>query len=872
MVFVAGIGSTDDELKSTNDQCYCLETWKDPLTLLTVKKKVISNEYISLETFNKEMEEMINSQQGEELMKIYHQTLEDVFPWFNPLCSEVFESVTRVNNITESFDQDNNIYGEEIPKQKEIEDVKITLKDKLNLDSEYYYKLDKFVDERICVFCKRLGEGRTSEEGRLLYCGQGDWVHSNCALWSNEVFEEIDGALQNVQSAISRSRHIRCSTCMKKGASVGCCNRTCPEAYHFKCARNSDCVFFEDKSLFCINHRKDSKSSRLLNRDEDFFVTRPVYVELDSKKKKTVLKQNVQVMIGSLMISSLGEIAPDLSDQEDALVPCNYQCTRMFWSSVEPWRLVQYTIRTKIVYALSNPGVENEHNFTVDHCPEMDLFPPVKAQFECDESEVQEVMENLVEGVCAKEDEDPQASADLLPPELKDAIFEDLPHDLFDGISVQDIFAKLDYDFSDSKPNRDTKSQYTKNQKLSAEQYSISPVKNNETKSSKLSLSLKKKTKVLSDDVKRVKSNDEKENTDRWLSKIIQIDGAGDCSNDSSDICSSEMLESSDCLTDIIIRNNRKPVRVIKDISSILFEEQCSSDGSSECSNLGSPVWKLGQVDGTMDFCSVKDNEDLDENPVKCSRCHRTYRNAQSLERHLQTCSTDYILSCSESDSSEEDKVSNSAEAKLIDNEEAELKTVDEEASFADEEFIANEENNENYNPTEDELNTFNHQNYDDNTNSIDDNTSSSFHNQTIFEEVTDFSSHFMQSPVDFNSSVQTDQTELPFTSKPKTIRAMIESKESQGFEIPLCGKTSPVTIRPVKTYVRKKKVMTTTNAVAPPQQAMVQYQTPSHNNAPTLIIQSVPQNSLQVIHQLFLFRILPQICFLVSESCKFFF
>lgn len=43
--------------------------------------------------------------------------------------------------------------------------------------------------------------------GRLLYGGQDDWVHVNCALWSAEVYEEgQDGALQNVHEAVSRGR------------------------------------------------------------------------------------------------------------------------------------------------------------------------------------------------------------------------------------------------------------------------------------------------------------------------------------------------------------------------------------------------------------------------------------------------------------------------------------------------------------------------------------------------------------------------------------------------------------------------------------------------------------------------------------------
>ena len=44
--------------------------------------------------------------------------------------------------------------------------------------------------------------------GRLLYAGQDDWVHVNCALWSAEVYEEVDGTLQNVHAAVVRGKQL----------------------------------------------------------------------------------------------------------------------------------------------------------------------------------------------------------------------------------------------------------------------------------------------------------------------------------------------------------------------------------------------------------------------------------------------------------------------------------------------------------------------------------------------------------------------------------------------------------------------------------------------------------------------------------------
>lgn len=127
------------------------------------------------------------------------------------------------------------------------------------------------------------------EGGRLLYIGQNEWTHVNCALWSAEVFEDDDGSLKNVHMAVLRGkqlvrqdtlaitnshfifnvylldRHVqpvfnlfsiqRCEKCQKPGATVSCCLTSCTSNYHFMCARQCHCVFLEDKKVYCPKHR-----------------------------------------------------------------------------------------------------------------------------------------------------------------------------------------------------------------------------------------------------------------------------------------------------------------------------------------------------------------------------------------------------------------------------------------------------------------------------------------------------------------------------------------------------------------------------------------------------------------------------------------
>ncbi|KAH3692520.1 hypothetical protein DPMN_194362 [Dreissena polymorpha] len=109
-------------------------------------------------------------------------------------------------------------------------------------------------DERPCMFCQTFGDQRGNEAGRLLYCGQDDWCHINCALWSAEVYEDADGALMNLAEAFSRGKQLRCDVCDKYGATVGCNTKGCKSNYHFMCARRSGCLLQEDKKVFCQQH------------------------------------------------------------------------------------------------------------------------------------------------------------------------------------------------------------------------------------------------------------------------------------------------------------------------------------------------------------------------------------------------------------------------------------------------------------------------------------------------------------------------------------------------------------------------------------------------------------------------------------------
>lgn len=105
----------------------------------------------------------------------------------------------------------------------------------------------KWKDDRLCVLCGDHGDGDTDGPGRLLNMDAHKYVHLNCALWSYEVYETMNGSLVNVDQAVKRGSTLECVSCCKKGATVGCFKLRCSNIYHVSCAQAEGVMFFQDK-------------------------------------------------------------------------------------------------------------------------------------------------------------------------------------------------------------------------------------------------------------------------------------------------------------------------------------------------------------------------------------------------------------------------------------------------------------------------------------------------------------------------------------------------------------------------------------------------------------------------------------------------
>nr|XP_043908933.1 histone-lysine N-methyltransferase 2B isoform X3 [Solea senegalensis] len=233
----------------------------------------------------------------------------------------------------------------------------------------------KTEDMRQCALCQQYGDYAPRDAGRLLYLGQNDWAHINCCLWSAEVYENNNALLQ-VHTAVSRGRHLRCDRCGQSGATVGCCLSTCQSNYHFMCARAQNCLFQQDRKMYCYKHR-DLVNAKVVS-GKGFEVPRRVFVDFEGitfrRKFLTGLEpETISMTIGSLQIQKLGVLS-ELSSNGRTLYPVGYQCSRLYWSTVDPRRRCKYTCKVTEV-STPLPGEEQDlrwdhgENHTIVHSP-----------------------------------------------------------------------------------------------------------------------------------------------------------------------------------------------------------------------------------------------------------------------------------------------------------------------------------------------------------------------------------------------------------------------------------------------------------------------------------------------------------------------
>ena len=220
-----------------------------------------------------------------------------------------------------------------------------------------------WADSRKCCLCNTCGDddaGQSGEggkkrhlngneiihnsgSGRLLPIPGGGWIHSLCAVWSSEVWENPNGGMLNsVHKARSRGSKLKCFGCGKPGATIGCHKVNCYANYHFACAKACGVIFTENHKLYCSAHKDCAKGDHVLTFDE------PMKTLRVSGDKEFVLQPDSSCYrVGTLVIHSLGKIEGDNDGfhSENYITPPGFSSSRIYWSYMHEKRRTVYFMR-----------------------------------------------------------------------------------------------------------------------------------------------------------------------------------------------------------------------------------------------------------------------------------------------------------------------------------------------------------------------------------------------------------------------------------------------------------------------------------------------------------------------------------------------
>lgn len=201
-------------------------------------------------------------------------------------------------------------------------------------------------DTRKCMFCQQPGDGVCDGPSRLLNVDVDKWVHLNCALWSDGVYETVNGALMNVESTLQNSSSTQCCFCNNLGATIKCFKTRCGSVYHLACAMKDNCVFYKNKTSMCQIHAPKSEKDNELTT---LSVARRVYVERDEGRQVASVMHHSDLSnlmrVGSLILLNVGQLLPhqlQAFHTPNYIYPIGYKIIRFFWSMRRPNKRCRY--------------------------------------------------------------------------------------------------------------------------------------------------------------------------------------------------------------------------------------------------------------------------------------------------------------------------------------------------------------------------------------------------------------------------------------------------------------------------------------------------------------------------------------------------
>lgn len=332
-----------DELYFCGQTCYKQFQWR-PINMMDDKNLNSTSDEKALESMSEniaklESETPVKDKNEQQSLKRRYEEIEDITESKEEILqAEKRQKMMRIKTFSANcFPQ--------IHKQKKLSEREITeMLFRMNITVNSAPKI--LEDTRKCILCHQIGDGVADGPSQLLNYDVDKWVHLNCALWSEGVYETVNGALMNFENALQSSLNSQCTLCNHLGATVKCFKARCGTVYHLNCAMKDNCVFYKNKTTMCNIHAPKSEKDNELTT---LSVQRRVYIDRDENRQVASIMHHSDLSnllrVGSVILLNVGQLLPhqlQTFHTPNCIYPIGYKVIRFFWSMKHPNKRCRY--------------------------------------------------------------------------------------------------------------------------------------------------------------------------------------------------------------------------------------------------------------------------------------------------------------------------------------------------------------------------------------------------------------------------------------------------------------------------------------------------------------------------------------------------
>ncbi|XP_014251057.1 uncharacterized protein LOC106667551 isoform X3 [Cimex lectularius] len=133
----------------------------------------------------------------------------------------------------------------------------------MNRSAMKFTTLESFPEGQVCCMCKS-AQSDLYKFGQI-YKASNLIVHYFCLLQASKIKQNgtdnqgIWGfLLKDIKEEVNRGKSLRCSYCLKNGATIHCCKKECRSIFHLSCGiiRGTKHLFFGEFKSYCDKHNK----------------------------------------------------------------------------------------------------------------------------------------------------------------------------------------------------------------------------------------------------------------------------------------------------------------------------------------------------------------------------------------------------------------------------------------------------------------------------------------------------------------------------------------------------------------------------------------------------------------------------------------